>query len=469
MKALITPFIALAFGSLACHPTSSTQSLSSEDGKWRPVAEYEETKALLMATGWTRSSLAFIKPGQFSERSEKLSSQADVEFERMIDIFLQTQPQLKIYLNAYLEEKYLPGQKSEFELWLPLVEKWRQEGKDIELFEVDKNRYPGVSTGDLSDDSWTRDYGAFSLRTDDGKRALVARQGRGRYVNETVAARMNQDTHITSDIFYEGGRLTTNSYGECATSVHSGTPHLVNNIDELDMDQRFLKNDLYCKNIYVMPGLPNEGTGHIDLFAKIVGDRTLVLSQYESDDVMIERFGYETSYRCDDAALAAKDWYSCQRLGQRDVVLTNDGMRVTGEADFAAFLHAYDPDLKANYQHGKLRDHLKGVETLFLKAGFQLVKVTNPAPTLSLAVELYQDSKGQIVHKESSLNFTHRSYTNSLLANGQLYLPVYEGYEALNAAATKAYEGLGFIVHEVDMTATITHGGAVHCLTKELH
>jgi len=67
---------------------------------------------------------------------------------------------------------------------------------------------------------------------------------------------------------------------------------------------------------------------------------------------------------------------------------------------------------------------------------------------------------------------TFLTYVNSIIDpqdNGPVvYLPYYRGAEALNAAARKIWEDLGYTVRAVDCTSTYRYFGALHCLVNIL-
>jgi hypothetical protein len=67
---------------------------------------------------------------------------------------------------------------------------------------------------------------------------------------------------------------------------------------------------------------------------------------------------------------------------------------------------------------------------------------------------------------------TYLTYVNVLMDRAGdrriVYLPCYQGAEALNAAAREVWEGLGFEVRPVDCTATYRHFGCLHCLVNVL-
>ena len=67
---------------------------------------------------------------------------------------------------------------------------------------------------------------------------------------------------------------------------------------------------------------------------------------------------------------------------------------------------------------------------------------------------------------------TYFTYLNVILDQRDgartVYMPVYRGAEALNRAAAKVWEGLGFEVRSVDCTETYVHFGSLRCLVSVL-
>ena len=67
---------------------------------------------------------------------------------------------------------------------------------------------------------------------------------------------------------------------------------------------------------------------------------------------------------------------------------------------------------------------------------------------------------------------TYFTYLNALLdqqpARRVVYLPTYQGIEALNAAARGVWESLGYQVRAVDCTTAYRHFGSLHCLVNVL-
>jgi hypothetical protein len=65
---------------------------------------------------------------------------------------------------------------------------------------------------------------------------------------------------------------------------------------------------------------------------------------------------------------------------------------------------------------------------------------------------------------------TYLTYVNVLLdyqgSRRIVYLPYYRNVEALNAAARKVWEGLGYEIRPVDCTSAYRHFGCLHCLVN---
>lgn len=471
LKSLHLPFLSLVLGSsFGCGPAAQNDVKSTENSKRRPIAEYEPTRALLLATGWGRGA-AFESAKDSSKESEtKRVKRGTQEFIGLIETLVRTQKEMPLYLHAYLESNPSSTVPTELELWQPEVQAWNQSGASIDLFEVTTKDFPGVDQEDLSEDSWTRDYGSYTI-LEDGQRKELARTQRGEYVNRILAGKLDRSIEIHTG-YFEGGAFMNTSDGVCAFSA-DGKPFAVHSQDSVqaqdDLEKVFLEA-FGCRKLLTMPSLPNEGTTHIDLFAKFVDDRRVLLASYPNDDVILEKTMKQIEYRCSDQAIAAKNWTSCDYVASKgEVPFLENELTVSSESDLQKVLKEKLDNLPSDYRHGKLREHLAQVKDRFVSEGFAIIEVVNPQPTVQISLDIYRDHQGKTVHRTVYSDFTHRSYTNSLLSNGHLYLPTYEEFPELNKKAHEVYETMGFAVYDVDMSVTIKRGGAVHCLTKDIH
>ncbi|MBR59409.1 MAG: hypothetical protein CMH54_15520 [Myxococcales bacterium] len=72
----------------------------------------------------------------------------------------------------------------------------------------------------------------------------------------------------------------------------------------------------------------------------------------------------------------------------------------------------------------------------------------------------------------SSVDKVFRTYTNALQTDTAIFVPVYDGYDKLNAEALDIYRSVlpeGTVVFPIPASAVIEWGGAVHCTTMQMH
>jgi agmatine/peptidylarginine deiminase len=144
---------------------------------------------------------------------------------------------------------------------------------------------------------------------------------------------------------------------------------------------------------------------------------------------------------------------------------------IRSAADMQAFLAAHFAEAEPEhaYEHGDLVAHGTDVAARFAAKGFTVSRMPAPAPTVTIGLEVYKDPAGAVVRQRVFLNFIHRSYVNSLIVDGHVFVPSYAGEDTLNQAAVELYRSLGLTAQSIDMTETIKAGGAVHCLSRPLY
>jgi agmatine/peptidylarginine deiminase len=126
---------------------------------------------------------------------------------------------------------------------------------------------------------------------------------------------------------------------------------------------------------------------------------------------------------------------------------------------------------RSPYLHADLVAFLQKTHNVFSSHGFQVVAIPAPRPKVAYAKIIYRHEPSQaVVRTELVRDYVHRSYTNSLIANGYVFMPSYESAKTVTElVAEKTYRDLGFIVRTVNMSESIKAGGAVHCLSMGLH
>ncbi|MCX7641111.1 MAG: agmatine deiminase family protein [Elusimicrobiales bacterium] len=65
-------------------------------------------------------------------------------------------------------------------------------------------------------------------------------------------------------------------------------------------------------------------------------------------------------------------------------------------------------------------------------------------------------------------NGVYYTYTNSLIVNGNVLMPVYSNFPQDNSLAKSVYESVGLRVITINSDASISAGGSIHCITQTI-
>lgn len=133
---------------------------------------------------------------------------------------------------------------------------------------------------------WARDWSPIAFRKD-SKLELADFQ----YFNTADIGALDDDVpallgkafgipNATSGLKFEGGNFMANSRGDCLLS-DSIVERNKENMDAEGIVSE-LKTVLGCKKVMLLPGIPHEGTGHIDIFAKFLNDDTIVVNEIQA-------------------------------------------------------------------------------------------------------------------------------------------------------------------------------------------
>ncbi len=284
---------------------------------------------------------------------------------------------------------------------------------------------------------WTRDYAPLTaIPKESSEKALrlidinyYDRRPSDDFLPQSIAQDY-QISRISIPVYNEGGNIMCTN-DKCFMTIRvteANSPQYTRKEDVLSEDQI---KDYYekatSKKITIMPRLPTEGTGHIDMWAKFMSDKDVVVNE-----VWDETMDY------------------VKGEGHKKVLL-----------DVKTFLDARAAD--------------------FTRMGYRVTRIPIPLPQLSdlsISERRYDDFRdGQGVF---------RSYTNGLILNGTYIIPRYktlhgdghgETGDYLDRDLTAKYESavterlaaigiskLGWI----DSDDTIAIGGAVHCTTMQI-
>lgn len=146
------------------------------------------------------------------------------------------------------------------------------------------------------DSVWMRDYGPLVLRRPNGERIVADLDYYyGRFDDDVfpeayAAFRGWPRIHVA--LSYEGGNFVTDGRGTAMTSL--GVKWFNDTLSETTIGRRFA--DLGCDQVVYVEPLVNEGTTHIDMFARVMNDTHAMVSRYPA--------GHRQARVCDDAARA---------------------------------------------------------------------------------------------------------------------------------------------------------------------
>jgi len=253
---------------------------------------------------------------------------------------------------------------------------------------VPKEKYVNFSIP--VDTVWMRDYGPFGLSKKLEKVGIVDtvyRHYQYRPDDDAVPQKVGEVQNIPvygADLILDGGNFMVDTYGNLFMSERT---YIWNSDKSKDEVNSTLKNYFKIKNIYTFeyagyPGEPSDGTGHIDMFMKLLNDNTVLVAK----------------------------------------------------SDKEPFKSTFDKAAKF----------------------FENKESPNGKKYTVLRASGYYD------------NNVWYTYTNSLIVNGYVIMPIYSKYSSSNLEAQKLYESAGLKVITVNSDSSITAGGSIHCVTQTI-
>jgi agmatine/peptidylarginine deiminase len=284
---------------------------------------------------------------------------------------------------------------------------------------------------------WVRDYGPEITREEDGTRHITDFQYHpDRPNDDAIPGVIAEDDWINADGSpmalhdndhkVNGGNIVTDGAGTCFFSNIIYGYEKPSGWSDDDVDQAFV-DYLGCEQIITLQSICMDGTGHIDLYAKAMGRRSILLGEYPSDTHFNGENPSNMSYGfCDN--------------------------------------YAYPND----YQD--MEDNLATIEATTNLDGEPWVVTRLPMPE-----PYWDDSWGGF--------WVVRSYMNSQVVNGVVAMPSFydehpDGWTEtadelldLEAEAIAAYEASapnGVEVFAIDSDHIIPLAGAIHCISHEI-
>ncbi len=275
-----------------------------------------------------------------------------------------------------------------------------------------------VGQPDVIPTVWARDWSPISARTSDGElRLLDFKYYPNRPLDDQVPNLFETALlrkRIPLPFYAEGGNFMSNENGDCFITDHAvienARPRQTGDkvVPQAEIE-KFYNDFAGCKRTITFPRLPNESTGHIDIWAKMVAKNTVLLNEVTKETV--------------DAV-----------QGELDRLITQQG-----------------------------QDFLKEREQDFVKLGYTIIKIPMPIPIHNFdIVEISRSYTNSLLVNSTaiiprySMEFGTGHYPDEAL------LKTYE--EKVAAAYTTA----GFKPVFVTMDQLITMRGSIHCATMEI-
>jgi len=329
---------------------------------------------------------------------------------------------------------------------------------------------------------WMRDFAPLSATLEEGGRALV---GYTSYMSEVsqaiadhVALPLVEGAGETAPSI-EGGNILVDGQGRCYVSVYSSN-------GELDTESATEVQDLknICTDVRTVPEMPYERTGHIDIFARLLDDTTVLVAEYSNEEIYLAAEPVDRRLSCTDQQIRNEAWQECEPIGvvypdmgrlRRESTGSGQGLPMTvRRSEVISVLRDLYPgedfEVAVRRYHLGRQEHVGKVAKAFSDYGFRVVRLENPTPYVSMERIGYLDDEGRVVRRIMRVQTIFPTYTNSLMVNGVVYLPQYAtASDAQNTQARVPYEKAGFTVVPTDMTQSISFRGATRCLSKEIH
>ena len=237
-----------------------------------------------------------------------------------------------------------------------------------------------------SNSIWTRDYGPVSHVSPNGHVGFTDfRYYKQRHFDDAISSKLAADWDVNVfrvSMSFEGGNFMADPHGTCFVTEkiyqqNAGYPQAV--IDG------WMEAYLGCTQMVAVKRPKKLGTGHIDMFAKLMSDKTMLLGQY-------------------------------------------------------------DPELQP--ENAQILDDIESALKAIVTEGGEKLEIHRiPLPW-----------------DESGVWYT---YTNALIVNDTVLVPVYSDFKDLEAQALEVYETASpeLEAQTINSDAIIPSGGAIHCVT----
>ncbi len=138
---------------------------------------------------------------------------------------------------------------------------------------------------------WTRDYGPFGISAGQNKIGIVDtvyRHYQYRTNDDAMPLNLGKAVGVSvygSSLILDGGNVMTDSAGNLFMTVRTYAWNSGMSRDQVDaaLRQYFNVRNIYTFEYAGYPGEPSDGTGHIDMFMKLLNDHTVLISVADTE------------------------------------------------------------------------------------------------------------------------------------------------------------------------------------------
>lgn len=461
----------LSFGFLAANQNSVELKDFSSMGSTIPDSHFERFKGKITLIPEYAPAFGVLFGGQIFQMEEK----GIIEELRAIYMRIaQSQPQLKIYMIASDQphEKY--GNQTALGFW---KRRLPSSFTFIPVPQEDLHSHPAFDGRPENVSPWVRDYGPITAQFAGRRTWLEFMPGTLDKIDPMMdrapipLARTLDIPVLSPEIYLHGGNFMVNSKGTCVFSEEINTYNYPDK-DETDPAAnekavvKRLKKVMGCRDVIILPYLPYEGTGHIDLFAKFVNDTTVFLNKYENERV--HKATIRKTLYCGKSPRFPPPLSMCRE--------TESTIEFARDPD--GKLATFDPssigiEIDQVDHPGSLLEHHKKVKKIFESKGFKVIDIPTPQPVATLEIRtIHSEDEKQSVTEKPELSMNHLSFMNTLLLNKFAYVPEYKILENTdyNRLAREKFEKYGFQTYGLPSDEIILKlGGGVHCATMQLN
>lgn len=269
---------------------------------------------------------------------------------------------------------------------------------------------------------WARDWSPQGALTADGSLRLLDFNYYGERKADDFTAqsmeRLLDFERVSVPVYNEGGNFMNNSKGVCLMTTRvTDANGIGERDDDIELDAAgvasYYKAAAGCKTVTIFPRIPYEGTGHIDMWAKFLDDKNVIVSELR--DEVLDLYEYKTDR--------------------------------TKALSIQTYLNARAADIKA--------------------MGLNVIRIPMPGPIFRTD-ETYRSYTNSLTVSGSAIVPRYVTpASDSIAADTGLYFDqaLLKKYET---EVREVYESFGYHMTWVDSDDLIYIGGAVHCTTMQL-